>query len=80
MTSLSSLIVPGAHPMPCLDHHHWKHETPVNFAARDGCYSQILCYPNGFSVGDRNLKIIPGRHLGGPSSTLLSATPPPPMR
>lgn len=66
--------------MPCLDHHHWKHETPVNFAARDGCYSQILCSPNGFSVGDRNLKIIPGRHLGGPSSTLLSATPPPPTR
>ncbi|MGY8824724.1 MAG: phytanoyl-CoA dioxygenase family protein [Candidatus Latescibacterota bacterium] len=54
------------------DHHHWKHENPVNIAERAGYYIQILYYPNGFSVGDRNLKVIPGSHRVAPTE---AATP-----
>ena len=49
------------------DHHHWKHENPVNLAERDKYYVQILYYLNGFSLGDRNLKVIPGSHRIAPT-------------
>lgn len=49
------------------DHHHWKHENPVNFAERDRYYVQILYYLNGFTRGDRNLKVIPGSHRIAPT-------------
>ena len=63
----------GVGPIPFhQDHHHWKHENPVNFAERDNYYIQILYYPNGFTRGDRNLKIIPGSHKVAPTK---EATP-----
>lgn len=49
------------------DHHHWKHENPINHAERDNYYIQILYYPNGFTQGDRNLKVIPGSHKVAPT-------------
>lgn len=49
------------------DHHHWKHENPINLAERDNYYIQILYYPNGFTRGDRNLKVIPGSHKVAPT-------------
>ncbi len=49
------------------DHHHWKHENPVNLAERDKYYVQILYYLNGFTLGDRNLKVIPGSHRIAPT-------------
>ena len=49
------------------DHHHWKHENAVNFEERDKYYVQILYYLNGFTQGDRNLKVIPGSHLIAPT-------------
>ncbi len=49
------------------DHHHWKHENPINLAERDNYYIQILYYPNGFKRGDRNLKVIPGSHKVAPT-------------
>ena len=54
------------------DHHHWKHENPINLAERDKYYVQILYYPNGFTLGDRNLKVIPGSHRVAPTE---AATP-----
>ena len=54
------------------DHHHWRHENPINLAERDTYYVQILYYPNGFTLGDRNLKVIPGSHRVAPTET---ATP-----
>lgn len=54
------------------DHHHWKHENPINLAERDNYYIQILYYPNGFTQGDRNLKVIPGSHKVAPTQ---EATP-----
>ena len=54
------------------DHHHWKHENPINLAERDNYYIQILYYPNGFTRGDRNLKVIPGSHKVAPTK---EATP-----
>lgn len=54
------------------DHHHWKHENPINLAERDNYYIQILYYPNGFKRGDRNLKVIPGSHKVAPTN---EATP-----
>ena len=54
------------------DHHHWKHENPVNLSERDNYYIQILYYPNGFTRGDRNLKVIPGSHRVAPTK---EATP-----
>lgn len=54
------------------DHHHWKHENPINLAERDKYYVQILYYLNGFTLGDRNLKVIPGSHRVAPTE---SATP-----
>ncbi len=54
------------------DHHHWKHENPVNLAERDRYYVQILYYLNGFTRGDRNLKVIPGSHRVAPTE---DATP-----
>lgn len=63
----------GIGPIPYhQDHHHWKHENPVNFAERDKYYVQILYYPNGFTLGDRNLKVIPGSHKVAPTK---EATP-----
>ena len=54
------------------DHHHWKHENPINLSERDKYYVQILYYPNGFTLGDRNLKVIPGSHRVAPTE---AATP-----
>ncbi len=54
------------------DHHHWKHENPINLSERDKYYVQILYYPNGFTPGDRNLKVIPGSHRVAPTE---AATP-----
>ena len=54
------------------DHHHWKHENAVNLAERDRYYVQILYYLNGFTHGDRNLKVIPGSHRVAPTQ---AATP-----
>ncbi len=54
------------------DHHHWKHENPINLVERDNYYIQILYYPNGFTRGDRNLKVIPGSHRVAPTK---EATP-----
>ena len=54
------------------DHHHWKHENPVNLAERDKYYVQILYYPNGFKRGDRSLMAIPGSHRVAPTA---EATP-----
>lgn len=54
------------------DHHHWRHENPINLAERDRYYVQILYYPNGFTLGDQNLKVIPGSHRVAPTET---ATP-----
>ncbi len=63
----------GIGPIPYhQDHHHWKHENPVNLAERDRYYVQILYYPNGFTLGDRNLKVIPGSHRVAPTQ---EATP-----
>ena len=50
------------------DHHHWRHENPVNLAERDKWYIQILYYPNGFTQGDRSLSVIPGSHRVPPTA------------
>lgn len=63
----------GIGPIPFhQDHHHWKHENAVNIAERDRYYVQILYYLNGFTPGDRNLKVIPGSHKVIPTA---AATP-----
>ena len=55
--SALNLAPRGIGPIPFhQDHHHWKHENPVNLAERDKYYVQILYYPNGFTLGDRNLQ------------------------
>jgi hypothetical protein len=54
------------------DHHHWKHDNPVNVSQRDKYYVQVLYYPLGFELGDRNLKVIPGSHRVAPTE---EATP-----
>ena len=59
------------------DHHHWKNEYPVNLAERGKYYVQILYYPNGFTRGDRNLKVIPGSHRVAPTK---AATPERPQK
>ena len=51
------------------DHHHWRHENPINLTERDKYYVQILYYPNGFTLGDRNLKVIPGSHRVAPTES-----------
>ena len=71
--SALNLAPRGIGPVPYhQDHHHWKHENPINLAERDKYYIQILYYPNGFTLGDRNLKVIPGSHLVAPTA---EATP-----
>jgi len=52
------------------DHHHWRHENPVNLAERDKYYIQILYYPNGFKRGDRSLRVIPGSHKVAPTAAV----------
>ncbi len=54
------------------DHHHWRHENPVNLAERDKWYIQILYYPNGFTQGDRSLSVIPGSHRVPPTEEVTS--------
>ncbi len=49
------------------DHHHWRHDNPINLAERDKWYIQILYYPNGFTRGDRSLSVIPGSHRVPPT-------------
>ena len=67
--SALNLAPRGIGPIPFhQDHHHWKHENPVNLAERDKYYIQLLYYPNGFTLGDRNLKVIPGSHLVAPTA------------
>jgi len=67
--SALNLAPRGIGPIPYhQDHHHWKHDNPVNRAERDKYYIQILYYPNGFVRGDRNLKVIPGSHLVAPTN------------
>lgn len=51
------------------DHHHWRHGNPINLTERDKYYVQILYYPNGFTLGDRNLKVIPGSHRVAPTES-----------
>jgi hypothetical protein len=71
--SAFNIAPPGIGELPYhQDHHHWKHENPVNLAERDQYYIQVLYYPNGFELGDRNLKIIPGSHRVTPTE---AATP-----
>ena len=71
--SALNLAPRGIGPIPYhQDHHHWKHDNPINLAERDGYYIQVLYYPNGFAIGDRNLKVIPGSHLVTPTE---EATP-----
>lgn len=71
--SALNLAPRGIGPVPYhQDHHHWKHDHPVNLAQRDRYYIQILYYPDGFARGDRNLKVIPGSHLVAPTA---EATP-----
>lgn len=71
--SALNLAPRGIGPIPFhQDHHHWKHQNPINHAERDNYYIQILYYPNGFTCGDRNLKVIPGSHLVAPTE---DATP-----
>ena len=40
------------------DHHHWKHDHPINLAERDKYYTQRLYYPTRFNQGDRSLSVI----------------------
>ena len=54
------------------DHHHWKHDNPVNLAERGRYYIQVLYYLNGFELGDRNLRVIAGSHRVAPTE---EATP-----
>lgn len=71
--SAMNLARPGVGPTPLhQDHHHWKHEHPINLAERDKYYVQILYYPNGFTRGDRSLNVIPGSHQVAPTQ---AATP-----
>ena len=71
--SALNLAPRGIGPIPYhQDHHHWKHHNPINLAERDGYYIQVLYYPNGFAIGDRNLKVISGSHLVAPTE---EATP-----
>ena len=49
------------------DHHHWRHDHPINLAERDKWYIQILYYPNGFTRRDRSLSVIPGSHRVPPT-------------
>lgn len=56
------------------DHHHWFHENPVNLAEREKWYIQILYYPNGFTRGDANLKVIPGSHRVSPAADVSGET------
>ena len=71
--SALNLAPRGIAPIPYhQDHHHWKHDNPVNRAARDKYYIQILYYPNGFARGDRNLKVIPGSHLVAPTQEVTA--------
>ncbi|HIG16494.1 MAG TPA: hypothetical protein EYQ31_03915 [Candidatus Handelsmanbacteria bacterium] len=66
--SALNLAPRGIGPIPYhQDHHHWKHDNPVNLVERERYYIQILYYPNGFTRGDRNLKVIPGSHLVAPT-------------
>ena len=49
------------------DHHHWRHDHPINLAERGKWYIQILYYPNGFTRRDRSLSVIPGSHRVPPT-------------
>lgn len=66
--SAINLALAGAKRVPFhQDHHHWKHNNPVNISERNKFYIQILYYPNGFKHGDRSLCVIPGSHLVAPT-------------
>lgn len=56
------------------DHHHWRHDNPVNIAERDKWYIQMLYYPNGFKRGDTSLSVIPGSHRVAPTSDVTPET------
>ena len=48
------------------DHWHWRSDYPVNLAARDSPYLQLLWYPDGFAVKDASLMVVPGSHAIDP--------------
>jgi len=57
------LTLRGAPAIPYhQDHHHWKHSNPLNIAERGRWYIQMLYYPNGFTLGDASVSVIPGSH------------------
>ncbi|HHZ92810.1 TPA: hypothetical protein EYN65_20365 [Candidatus Poribacteria bacterium] len=49
------------------DHHHWKHDHPINLAERDKYYIQMLYYPTGFKQGDRSISVISGSSRVAPT-------------
>ncbi len=66
--SAMNLALPGAGRQPLhQDHHHWKHDNPVNLAERGRYYIQVLYYPNGFTRSDRSLCVVPGSHRIDPT-------------
>jgi phytanoyl-CoA dioxygenase PhyH len=71
--SSMNLALRGAGPLGFhQDHHHWFHSNPVNLAEREKGYIQVLYYPNGFSRGDRSLRVIPGSHRVAPTPEVTS--------
>ena len=55
------------------DHHHWKHDNPINIAERQRWYIQMLYYPNGFRRSDASLALIPGSQRIGETPDLTPA-------
>lgn len=63
----------GSGPIPFhQDHHHWRHENPVNLAERDKWYIQMLYYPIGFKREDKSLSAIAGSHRVAPTSDVTA--------
>ena len=54
------------------DHHHWKHDHPINLAERDKYYIQMLYYPTGFNQGDRSLSVISGSSRVAPTKEVTA--------
>ena len=72
--STLSLSLPGAAGIDFhQDHHHWKHDNPINIAERQRWYIQMLYYPNGFRRGDASLALIPGSQRIGETPDLTPA-------
>ena len=72
--STLSLSLPGAAGIDFhQDHHHWKHDNPINIAERQRWYIQMLYYPNGFRRSDASLALIPGSQRIGETPDLTPA-------